>query len=620
MWNELLNLLDMNERLYKAENYINITCVVVCVLAVLFSFATNFWGLDFRDTFYIGCTYVYGEANVFTPLTQGIFKLVHLLIGDYVLSFRILNWLTYFSSCLLFYFFVYTKENISKKTRVLLLALSVFFIPLTDVHVFNGNSLTVLGLIGVFVSMKLYFEGKNSCLWGITAFLTICLLARFPNVIIVPALLVFVPLLCGKSSDYINIMKASALSIMIYLIVNAVVFGGVGAFVNKLTASFIEASGLESANHSVGLLWQEYLHSFKDMMSDVKYLSVIIALPFLSCFVSGKMKRIVFSVLFALALAAFVYYKVQVISDVIGYFLLVFFYALVLILVFVSIVIPLSEKDFRAAGCNLLPLLLSVCAVSGSDTGLILMGGPLTVFAPYIIYKTRSMVINADNNRVLLIVLSLVGLALGSFLYCRDGFMIVGIGVILAVLVLVCVMGNRLTVFSGGQVSCDGKGGVSCCIVIALALCCVLYVYSKTKVSFHDRPMAELTCQHDELLLKGILTNTISRDFVNEVMTEYRSLGTDNVVFYGNISAVFSYISGKGLIPGVNFMQDDTQSNVDAVEKAVRDNPIVFLCPQNPAIGGWTIENYPRLNSMLTGKGYRVEKRNCYAVYFPCSK
>ena len=241
----------------------------------------------------------------------------------------------------------------------------------------------------------------------------------------------------------------------------------------------------------------------------------------------------------------------------------------------------------------------------------------MAVFAPYILNKTKSMVNSADGSKKMLMVLSLAGLSLGCFLYCRNGMMLFGVGAILAVCVFVWVWGNRLPFCRNASCRCEGNGAVTSCMFFTVALYGVLLGYSKVRFSIHDKPLPELTCQHDELVLKGILTNAVSRDFVNEVMAEYRSLDTDNVVFYGNVSAVFGYLSGKGLIPGVDFMQDDSQSNVDAVEKAVDDNPIVFLCPQNPAIGGWTLENYPKLNTMLTGRGYRVENRENYIVYYP---
>lgn len=591
----------------------------VLIAALLFSFLTVFWGIDFRDTFYLGCKFAYGESvSVFMPLTQGVFNLFQLVFGNYILVYRILNWAIYVLSAILFGYLIFPKEEASTSVSLFLIALSVFFVTLTNTNVFNGNSLTVLGLVGVFVSLKRFVCGANIWIIGVVAFLLLSLLARFPNVVIVPILIVVAPLVCQSYREYVRVLFAIVLSLVLYIGVNMIVFHGFTPFVALLSSQFSAESSAESANHSVGLLFQEYLHTLKDIMSDVKYLGIIEIIPFAACLTRKKWLRYALMMFFVLATVLFIRLRVDVVSDVINYFLLVYFYATTFVMLFVAVVCALMKRDLQSFGWCVLLLLFSVSAAAGSDTGLVLMGGPLAIFAPYILNRLMCQIDSFGSKELLAIVLSLLGLSLGAFCYSRNGLLLLGVAIVCIVFVLVWVFGNRLDglmvkvpFYSQGRKVIIG----SACFVVALFLC--LTVFVKINVSFHDKPLRELTCQHDEALLKGILTNPISRDYVNEVMAEYRGLDDDNVVFFGNISAVFGYLTGKGLIPGVNFMQDDTRSNVDAVEKALMDFPIVFLCPENPAIGGWKVDEYPRLNAMLLSHGYNVEMKDCYAVYYP---
>ena len=63
-------------------------------------------------------------------------------------------------------------------------------------------------------------------------------------------------------------------------------------------------------------------------------------------------------------------------------------------------------------------------------------------------------------------------------------------------------------------------------------------------------------------------------------------------------------------------MQDDNIYNIKALERVVDSTTVLFLCPRNPVVGDFSIDNYPKLDSMLTTKGWQVDRKGDYAIYF----
>lgn len=607
----------------KGHNIKASVSIALFVIASLLSFLTVFWGLDFRDTFYFGCKFVYGDSiDVFLPVVQGTYIVLSKVFGGRILAFRIFNWLLYFAACLLLLFYLEKTGRFKREKIALILSLAVFTIPWTSINVLNGNAFTTLGLVGLYVSMALFYEkGDRKWLVGVVAFLDLCFLARFPNVVVCVVLLVMTLLLYGTAKERLSLFLSLFLSLLLYVVVNSVLFGGVRLFIGELKASFMFSSEVSSANHSLNYLFSEYLHTLKDMVSDIKYLSVIVAIPIVGYFCGGKYKKkgIVAAFMFALALVLFVYFRVQVISDVVNYFLLVLFYSLIFILVFIAMVVSLLRKDWRAFGWSVLPVLLSVCAAAGSDSGLILMGGPLGIFCPYILFDTIEKIKSLDEKKMVVLLCSLFGLSVSSFFYVREGLLFVGLGLVILLLVWIACMKEKRLPSRINRIKIDGKKGgfcVSACAIFAVAMSVCLFVYAKMNRTFWDKPLYELNCMHDEERLKGVLTNTESRDYVNQVMSDYRNLPDGNVVFYGVNSMIFSYLTCANLIQGTDFLQDDASHNVKALANVIDDVSVLFLCPKNPVVGDFSIDNYPKLDSLLMSKGWRVEKKVDYAIYY----
>ena len=103
-------------------------------------------------------------------------------------------------------------------------------------------------------------------------------------------------------------------------------------------------------------------------------------------------------------------------------------------------------------------------------------------------------------------------------------------------------------------------------------------------------------------------------------MGEYRDVSSANqeVVFFGNCSAIFGYITGIGMIPGVDYPQHDCDRNIKAIQHLLEQKkPVIFLCPRNPGIEGLSVENYPNVDTLLINNGYHDDVKQYYSVYYP---
>lgn len=591
-----------------------IGCYAIVVISIVSSFITVFYGLDLKDTFYHGCNFLYAnQVNTFLPLTQCVYILMAKLFGDHIIVYRIVNWVIYFLSYIIAFNAISSKTN--KRLTYLLLSAAILHIPMATTNVFNGNSLTVLFITLSFISIYKISENNNRWIFVLGISIACAILSRFPNIVLIPLILIGSIFL--NRNVYLRILIAIIFSILIYICSVCIIHGGFTEYIVSLkNVSAKVTSDTAGANHSISFLFSEYLHTLKDMVSNIKYLAIITIIPLLS-FISKKIKYI-FPVIFLVANAIFVYFRVNVVSDVIHYFLIVYLYSGICIIIFLLCMISLLRRKFRIFSCTILVLLLSISAAVGSDTGLCLMGGPLFALTPWLISTLHRDLKSTTKEELFTIIISLIGLAVAAALYVRNGQMIYGI--VLFVLIFVAVYCYRLLVVPFSQIDkvviyqnyrCV-TFSIGLVILFTLSLC----AYAKFHKSFHDAPIAELNTQYNIPQLKYIRTNHQTCEYIRKVIEEYNTIKSSSVVyFFGGDSAVFSYLMQIGLIPGVDFTQLDTPRNREAIKHVLNSNPILILCAANPVTQYYTLDEYIECDELLHSYGYECEEKEFCKIY-----
>lgn len=612
----------MNSYLSKT---INVAGYIVLALSTIWSVYWVFFGLELSDSFYFVCKFLYnGEVDVFLQFTQFVMQCSNRLFGDYMIGYRLVNWLFYFLAYISIYLFVLSINKEFHKYGLWIFSVALVLMTNINTNVFSGESISAFFLICTFIS--LYKATHENRLWfiGLIFSVTLCVLSQFPNVVLIPILLATSWLLCNRKSDYGFVVVSIITSSILYLSINSILYGGFGLYRNILTDAFTSTtSSGEGADHSMVFLLSEYLHTLKDTISDIKFLSVICVIPLISFFTSKKYMPYLAAIAFVFAQLAFIKMRVAVISDVYNYGLIVYFYALIFISVFSIMVIGLLRHNWKLIGYGIIPLCISLCSPAGSDSGLCLLGGTLFAFIPWFVYTYRKMLASITRKELICLILSLVGLSVCAFVYVRDGMMVYGIGLIVCMLVALWYIPYirwKKMEFNGEIYTTGNK-----CVVLSFIMLAFVAVgftcYAKNRQSFEWISPKEFTCQHRFKQLKHIWTDSRSCQYVKEVMSDYNSLEKEGkpIVFFGRYSYIFNYLAHQGAVPGVEFTQTDIPRNIHALEQFIVDNDIVvILSPYDPARQLFTTDEYPNTRLMLEQHGYICKDReNKYAIFYP---
>lgn len=586
-----------------------------------------FFGLDWTDTFYFCSRTFYPNevGDVFMPLTMGLLAVLNDTFGNYLIAFRIVNWLIFYLSYTLFYYALFVHKKREWEYGIYILSLAVFMIPIFNLNPFNGNALTVFALLGSFASLYLFVNRSQWWLVGLIAFITIGLLARFPNIVLLPMIVIFGWMVCPKIKNYVIVLAGILCSIALYLCINALHYNGIDQYFSLVAETFAKTSTSEGADHSVMFLLSEYLHTLKDMISDSKYLAFLAIIPLATLLTKKKWVVCGAVITFILAHILFLYKRVEIISDVCHYFLIVYFYAIICIMIFSICILALMRHDIKQLGWGILPLFFSLCQPAGSDTGLCLLGCPLYAFLPWLIYLFFEKTLKGITRRELcVLMLALVGLVVCATFYCRTGVnILIALAILMVMLVVVWfanqLLANRFQILNQNT---EKHNGVAWSYIFLVVLCMGLAVYAKSHRSFHDKPFAELRYQHKFPELKGIYTNIDGIQLVNKIMEQYATDNTkyDDIYFFGNESEIFCYLSKTGMVKGTDFSQDDSQLNIDAIAEILTSKPVLYLIAYNPAKGTEWQRQYPKLHSLMKENGYIYVSHEEYGIFYPQSK
>lgn len=596
---------------------------VTFALASVWSLFWVFFGLDFTDTFYHLNNAFYAEhISIMLPLTSGLLISISNIFGNHLIAYRLFNWLFIYAAYVVFYLII-RRAGVISKSSLWLLSGAVVLIPLASHNVFNGNNLTIFFMLMSFVSLYMFAEGRGQ-LWlvGLIVSVWLGVLSRFPNVVVVPIIIALAWMVCKNKTDYLKVFGSLAVSLLLYFVSSSVIFGGVDGYLSTLNESMSSAQSSEGSDHSIAILISEYLHTFKDIVSDIKYLSMLFLIPLFIIFFNNKKFLLMLAALFLILQFLFIKFRVAehfVLNDFLAYFLIVYFYALICIVIFINCVMAIRKHDLRLLGWSVMPLMFSLCSAAGSDTGLCLLGGPLYAFFPFeysIMIKSLRKCIKYE---VWAVALSLCILSICAFLYCRVDTMPLGVVLLFAWFVV-------LWFFPLGKIeslnkycnSVNVNNATIYGLIPLFAMCMILSVYQKIKgPTMHDKAIQFLTSEYNVPELTCIWSCPENVQYVNDVMNDYCNLkkNGEHIIFYGNQSELFCYLSKTGMITGVDFAMDDTERNVTAVSAVISDSVTLFLIPENPVRATYSISDYARLDSCMKTNGYRREDKGLYATY-----
>jgi len=610
----------MNSTISKT---IRISSYFALALATIFSIYLVFVGLDFRDSFYYCCKFLYEDkVDVFFPFTHLVFNFCKWLFGDYMIIYRLCNWLFFYLTCIVLYLFVQSVDISFRTYGLWILSFSIILISNVNTNVFSGESISAFLLSCTFISL---YKATHTSRWWLVLLsisVTLCILTQFPNIVVIPILLLTGWLFCSDKKEYGAIVLSVLAALVLYVVIGCCLYGGLSAFVNNIINAFVFNSNLESnSEHSINSLFLGYITSLKHIIAYIKYLSLICILPLFIVFSSKKHVRYIVTIVFVFLQVLFVIKRVPIISDWFNYFIIVYSYAIIFIIVFSMIVLGLLRRDKILIGSGIIPICISLCSPAGSDSGLCLLGCSLFAFVPWLFSSGNRIVKSITNAEVLYLILSLVCLSLCSFVFVRDGMLVLGIALLIGVLVAIwCIPFFKIKRF---KFPCENNLVNPLSIPFGYFIIAImvssLTIYAKYYNSHDGNPSTQLS-EYQIKQLKYIKANPNCCLFVDGVMDDYNELKEKGktVVFFGNKSFIFGYLAHVGVVPETEFTQADIPSNIDALERYITGkNVTVFLCPDRPLLHDYTIADYPLLNKMLERHGYTCEPKGLYAIFHP---
>ncbi len=607
----------MKERNIKS---LNVVLAGVILLSVVYSFVQVFYGMEYPDTFYfIGRYTSVGFMDPFHLLSQGIFALTDKLFGGYLISYKIVIWLFYalgMISCLWYGY------NRTENKTLLYLGTIIGFLCLPNAayaFAFNGNAMSMLGVVLTLIALNSYTKGNKSALIWLGLLMAYLPLVRFPNIVAFVIVLFVAPFLCSKWKEYGAIILSLSCGIVLYLLVNIIAFGGCENFMSAIINSFAQASDTTAADHSLSFLIKEYLHSLKDGVSYYKLLFPLAIIPFLGYFTKNKIYSWVLALITVIGFIVIA--KMKVIPD--QWFFPWFVSCIFMMLCIIVCVFAVIRGDKKLFGWGMLPIGLSLCCCAGSDTGLTLFWGPICAMAPFILIKMNEILKTANKNEIIWAMISFLGIATCSFLYCRVNTMFVGVMGLFLLMMIIYIFSKKVTfsleklVFNPSNAFIPIQATLTT-IIISSAF---LLVFSHIRwQDWGDHPLYTYIYPVDEPKLIGIHTTNEQKIWIEDVMHEYRKLeDSQNVVFYGIVANIFPYLANLQTIPGMDFQCNENERNMNAFVKATDSYPVVFLCPYNPGRAMYNLDSYPKINAYLLNRGYRKELHEHYAIYYPNS-
>ncbi|MCQ2295073.1 MAG: hypothetical protein MJZ67_05415 [Bacteroidales bacterium] len=604
----------------KSKIWLKLAGMVSLMVAICISAANYFYGFDYADAFYHGCNFLYsGKTDIFLPLTQACYKLTYNLFGDYTIGYRLVNWFIYLLGFLLSFVLLCGKDAKDKPLMVLLLSASVVFMPLTNTTSFCGNSLTSLFALLIFVAIIKLSEGKQYWYFLLAIFLILAPLSRFPNIVFYPAVLAMGMLMLPRR-DYLKLIASLSVSILLYLVVNMILFGGINGFFSAIVDRWNNENSSTAANHSISSLIVVYIAWLKDIMSYVKVIGFITIIPLAFSLFKSKWLRYAGVAAYAICQLGFVVMRLRGAVDE-SHFVLVFLYANIFVVTFALSLRSLIKHNWKEFFLYVASFLFTICATAGSDWAFQLWGGAIFGLIPWLAMNTIKAVRDDSSTERLLVICGVVLFFVSAFFYVRNGMTPIGLMLMSVTLIAACFadrvkLGSKL--LSCQQTHTPAMVGyVAALLVVGVGVA----IHKQSKLTFASFPMKDMNSSFNVPMNKWMRTSSDSQAFVDEVLRNYdNDIQNNKVIFFGFASNFFGYYTHVGMIEGVDFTCESSERNMSLVEQALVDRPIMYLIPEAPDTSLWsTLEDYTVLDSIMDAHHYKkvVDDRFKYARYYP---
>lgn len=535
---------------------------ILLFVVLLYSIIFIFFGLGFADSiFYINlCKDI--TSSPLLSMTLIIGKGWMLLFGDSLISFRILNWLLITLAIFMPFLLLTPIHEWAKNIKYV--TFSYFLMTVLNYNVFGCDVCTLFFLsLTAIVLLKFGQTKKLIYLFYCSFASSLLILARFPNILILPAIVLlfgvieYVNYRNHKSikTFTVNLLKTNCIflsvSISFYILINILIFGGYHEFKSEL----LFAISNSDESHKITSMLYGYLTNFVQIF---QYLCVC----FFFLYVIRKslhLNLIVQRVIIVSLIFIFILFlNFEIGFHICNWNLSSFFSAIVFTLLIIDGATNYQNKNLKNLVFELTLIILSIIQIVGSNTGLLRLSPFLIVFLP--------IIITSNNPEIL-----------------RNIYLKYFIGILI------------LFVF-----------------------------YTKLNIVYEDSKITDLKYEIDNNKLTHIKTSKVNAEFIEAILKEYKGYKKANepVLFFGTISHLFYYLTDlKPLYQNSFWMLPDDLTEIRKAEKIIeKKKPVVFFMPEYPinAIQYFKEKKTTSLfETMLIRHNYISIIKNGFIIYNP---
>lgn len=535
---------------------------LILLISLAYSLVFIFYGIDFTDTFYyinLSKDYTSSPMIIFTLL---IGKGWMSLFGDSLISFRVLNWailiLTIFLPFIMLIPSNYRRENLNY------LSISIILVTILNDNVFGGDVCTLF-FLALSISLLIKFLQANKLihllLYGLTSSLLI--LARFPNILILPASAVIFGII-EYSKNYQKLQKVKSLlsyfkkisiyfsvCIILYILIIMIVYGSVSEFTSKLSFSI----GNVDESHAIIPMFRVYVRDFIKLFQYTGVCVLIFLIVNNKLNFNGLIQRIFrFSAVIFLAL----FLKVEIGIMKYNWNMSLFYSAIVCSILIYYSVLYVQNKEYNKLILISIVLIFSIIPVLGSNTGLLKLSYFSIAFLPTLLASNRT---DFNSNSRL------------NYLF---------------------------------------------------AVFFLFTFYTKMMVVYEDSKIASLRYELKTEKLGHVKTTKANVQFIEDVLEAFKGVEENNksVLFYGKVSHVFYYLTDtKPLYQNSFWMPPYDIKEVKKAEQIIiSKRPTVFFVPSYPEFSVQYFNDRKTISTfetMLVENGYNAFAKDSFIIYNP---
>lgn len=529
--------------------------LILFTLSIIYSFVFSFLGLDFTDSF-LNINFIEDFKNFpFVILTSLIGKAWIVFFGDFLIGFRILSWLFFIASITIAYLLLLKKKEWGK--NLLYLSWAIVLSTTINTYIFNYDTVTLFLLVlGVYILFQ-YYKNKHKFYIIIYSIITTFLiLARFPNIVILPiSIVIFIILekllIANSKISKINLLKKTSIylffSLGLYVVIIFLIYGDL----NKFFKIFAENWKLQSNDHNIN---QMIMGIINDWVKLIMYISLLLVISFLFERKHIKCRYYNLIILFISIITLIIFLKVEIGFASYNRNLSIFFSAIVLFFAGMRIFSLLRSKNYLIFSSIFIILSISSVTIIGSNTRLLKLSPFILLFLPHLIIWYRQHYINKNHffHMLLLVVL-------------------------------------------------------------------IFAIFTRFIVFYEDSNIKYLNSKLDVEKLKFVYTTAKREQFIEKVIMEFNKKKGDQIpiMFYGKVSHIFYYLTGEPPFYLYSmWMQPDFLPEINQVSKVIKIyKPYIFLLLDYPE-NDENLTTTP-IEKMIIKHGYTFSSFNGFKIYCP---